>query len=115
MERLRDRVIAAGLSQRGVNACQRLLRSAARWAAAEERLTHKPLPVVRLRSSERVNSDYTPTEAEALATLRELRADMRQRIARDLRMRKAPTVSFAIDDSIANGARISELLTKRPD
>lgn len=72
MERLRDRVIAAGLSQRGVNACQRLLRAAARWAAAEERLTHKPLPVVRLRSSERVNSDYTPTEAEALAVLREM-------------------------------------------
>lgn len=55
------------------------------------------------------------THDKILATLRDLRADMRQRIARDLRMRKAPTVSFAIDDSIANGARISELLTKRPD
>ena len=44
-----------------------VIRPAARWAAAEERLTHKPLPVVRLRSAERVNLDYTPTEVEALA------------------------------------------------
>ena len=72
MERLRDRLIAAGLTQRGVNARQRLIRSAARWAAAEERLTHRPLPVVRLRSAERVNLDYTPTEVEALAALREM-------------------------------------------
>jgi integrase/recombinase XerC len=72
MERLRDRLIAAGLTQRGVNARQRLLRAAARWASAEERLTHKPLPVMRLRSAERVNLDYTPTEAEALAALREM-------------------------------------------
>ncbi|MBK9369872.1 MAG: tyrosine-type recombinase/integrase, partial [Deltaproteobacteria bacterium] len=72
MERLRDRLLAAGLTQRGVNARQRLLRAAARWAAAEERLTHKPLPVVRLRSAERVNSRLHPTEAEALAALREM-------------------------------------------
>ncbi|MCK6522108.1 tyrosine-type recombinase/integrase [Myxococcota bacterium] len=72
MERLRDRLIAAGLTQRGVNARQCLIRSAARWAAEEERLTHRPLPVVRLRSAERVNLDYTPTEAEALAALREM-------------------------------------------
>ena len=50
-----------------------------------------------------------------LATLRDLRLDMRQRIARDLRMKKVPNVHFAIDDSIANGARINELLAKRPD
>jgi len=38
---------------------------------------------------------------------------MRQRIARDLRMKKVPTVHFALDDSIATGVRISELLAKR--
>ncbi|MCK6524886.1 tyrosine-type recombinase/integrase [Myxococcota bacterium] len=75
MERLRDRLVAAGLTQRGVHARQRLVRAAARWAAAEERLTHRPLPVVRLRSAERVNSDYTPTEDEALAALREMRGE----------------------------------------
>ncbi|MCK6525019.1 hypothetical protein L6R49_26750 [Myxococcota bacterium] len=75
MERLRDRELAAGHSQLGVNALQRLLRAAARWAAAEERLPYRPLPVVRLRTTERVYSDYTPTEAEALAALREMRGE----------------------------------------
>lgn len=50
-----------------------------------------------------------------LEALRDLRADMRQRIARELRMKKVPSVHFALDDSIAKGARISELLSKRPD
>lgn len=50
-----------------------------------------------------------------LDVLRDLRSDMRQRIARDLRMKKVPAVHFALDDSIATGARISELLTKRTD
>jgi len=72
MERLRDRLIAMGLTQRGVNARQRLLRSAARWAAEEERLTHRPLPVIRPRTADHVNCDYTPTEAEALTALREM-------------------------------------------
>jgi integrase/recombinase XerC len=72
MERLRDRLIAMGLTQRGVNARQRILRTAARWAAEEERLTHRPLPVIRLRNAEHVNCDYTPTEAEALAAVREM-------------------------------------------
>ena len=70
MERLRDRLIAMGLTQRGVNARQRLLRSAARWAAEEERLKHRPLPVIRPRTADHVNCDYTPTEAEALTALR---------------------------------------------
>jgi len=51
---------------------------------------------------------------QILGVLRELRGDMRQRIARDLRMKKVPTVHFALDDSIATGVRISELLAKRP-
>jgi integrase len=72
MERLRDRLIATGLTQRGVNARQRLLRCAARWATEEERLTHRPLPVIRLRAADHVNCDYTPTEDEALAALREM-------------------------------------------
>lgn len=55
------------------------------------------------------------THEEVLAHLRELRPDMRQRLARELRMKKVPTVQFAIDESIANGARINELLSKRPD
>jgi ribosome-binding factor A len=50
---------------------------------------------------------------QIMGALRELRGDMRQRIARDLRMKKVPTVHFALDDSIATGARISELLAKR--
>ncbi|MCC7122038.1 MAG: 30S ribosome-binding factor RbfA [Gammaproteobacteria bacterium] len=50
-----------------------------------------------------------------LDALRDLRGDMRQRIARELRMKKIPTVHFAVDESIATGARISELLAKRPD
>lgn len=50
---------------------------------------------------------------QIMGALRELRGDMRQRIARDLRMKKVPTVHFALDDSIATGVRISELLAKR--
>jgi ribosome-binding factor A len=52
---------------------------------------------------------------QIMGALRELRGDMRQRIARDLRMKKVPTVHFALDDSIATGARISELLAKRSE
>lgn len=55
------------------------------------------------------------TKDQIMASLRELKSDMRQRIARDLRMKMVPTVHFAIDESIATGVRISELLAKRPD
>lgn len=55
------------------------------------------------------------SKERVLEALRDLRADMRQRIARELRMKKVPAIRFALDDSIANGARISELLSKRPD
>jgi ribosome-binding factor A len=47
-----------------------------------------------------------------LAALRELRGPMRQLLGRDLSMKKIPAVHFALDDSIARGARISELLAK---
>lgn len=55
------------------------------------------------------------THEEVLGHLRELRPDMRLLLARELRMKKVPAVQFAIDESIANGARINELLSKRPD
>ncbi len=55
------------------------------------------------------------TREQILGTLRDLRVEMRQRMARELRMKNVPTIHFAFDDSIANGARISELLTRRPD
>lgn len=48
-----------------------------------------------------------------LDTLRDLRSDMRQRIARELRMKKVPSVHFALDESIATGVRIAELLAKK--
>ncbi len=61
-----------------------------------------------------VSAFGTPASREQImGVLRELRGDMRQRIARDLRMKKVPTVHFALDDSIATGVRISELLAKR--
>ncbi|MCK6515679.1 tyrosine-type recombinase/integrase [Myxococcota bacterium] len=100
MERLRDRLIATGLTQRGVNARQRLIRAAARWAAEEEILTHRPLPVVRLRSAERVNLDYTPSEDEALAALRRMSGE----------------TGLAATVLAITGARVSEVVTlKRGD
>lgn len=53
------------------------------------------------------------TDSQILGVLRELRGPMRQRIGRDLSMKKIPALQFAIDDSIARGARISELLARR--
>lgn len=55
------------------------------------------------------------SKEQVLGQLRELRLDMRQRIARDLRIKKVPNLHFALDESIATGARINELLSKRPD
>lgn len=54
------------------------------------------------------------TREVVIALLHDLRAEMRQIIARDLRLKMAPMLFFELDDSIANGARINELLTERP-
>ena len=49
-----------------------------------------------------------------LDSLKHQRAPMRSVIARDLRLKKVPTIFFEIDDSIANAARIGELLNDTP-
>ncbi len=48
--------------------------------------------------------------------LRDQRPAMRQTVARELRLKKSPTIAFVLDDSIAKAARIGDLLMERkPD
>ncbi len=54
-------------------------------------------------------------EEQILETLREARAEMRRRIARELRLKKAPAVRLTLDASLATGARIGELLAGHTD
>lgn len=50
-----------------------------------------------------------PSRAQ-LDALRDLRAPMRTLVARELRLKKVPSITFELDDSIAKSARIGELL-----
>lgn len=45
--------------------------------------------------------------------LREIRPAMRQVVARELRLKKSPSIVLFIDDSIAKAARIGDLLLNR--
>ena len=49
----------------------------------------------------------------SMALLRELRPAMRQVVARELRLKKSPSIFFVLDDSIAKAARIGDLLLNR--
>ena len=54
------------------------------------------------------------TDRATLQPFREALPQMRALIARDLRLKKVPTLSLVFDESVTRGARISELLLSRP-
>jgi len=53
-----------------------------------------------------------PERAAALAGLHSASGFLQQRIGRELRMKRTPTLTFVHDDSIDTGMRITELLTE---
>ncbi len=53
-------------------------------------------------------------KSAALEPLRAALPQMRSLIARDLRLKKVPTLVLEFDETVARGARISELLASRP-
>lgn len=55
-----------------------------------------------------------PDPGSVLAGLREALPDIRSAVARDLPLKKVPALQVAEDKSIAQGARISELLKSEP-
>jgi ribosome-binding factor A len=51
---------------------------------------------------------------ETLAGLRSSHGVLQTRIASETRMKRTPTLSFRYDDTVAKGARISQLLDEEP-
>ena len=53
-----------------------------------------------------------PEREAALAGLHSASGFLQQRVGRELRMKRTPTLTFVHDDSIDTGMRITELLTE---
>jgi ribosome-binding factor A len=54
-----------------------------------------------------------PERAQSLAGLASAHGLLQQAIARELRMKRTPTLQFVFDESIERGMRISELLDEQ--
>jgi ribosome-binding factor A len=54
-----------------------------------------------------------PDRAQSLAGLASAHGLLQQAIARELRMKRTPTLQFVFDESIERGMRISELLDEQ--